>query len=240
VLLIISLVIPVYNEEKIIKDTIESVKIFMDKTFDADYEAIFVDDGSRDNSLKIADSLACANIKIISHKKNRGKGGAVRTGILAASGEFIFFTDCYLAYGLDVIRTGHAILENNKKIDILIGSRRKHKEGYASYSFLRKFISLSYFAVLRAYGGLKHTTDSQSGIKGFRSKAAKQLFKLCETDSMAFDLEILLLADKLGFKIEEMPVKIINHEDSKVNIIRDSIRMLKDISKIKKSIKKRF
>jgi dolichyl-phosphate beta-glucosyltransferase len=129
------------------------------------------------------------------------------------------------------------ILEQNKDIDILIGSRRKHKEGFASYSFLRKFISLAYFVVLRVYGGIKHTTDSQSGIKGFRREAAGQIFSLCETDGWAFDLELLLIADKLGFKIGEMPVKIINHGDSKLNIRKDSIKMLRDIHKIKKKVK---
>ena len=236
----ISLVIPVYNEEKIIRNTIESVKIFMDENFGSDYEFILVNDASRDNTLKIAESFTCENIKIISYEQNRGKGYAVRTGILAASGGIIFFTDCRLPYGLDVIREGQAILEKNKEADILIGSRRKHKEGYASYSFLRKIMSLTFFCVLRFYGGLNQT-DSQSGIKGFRREAVEPIFKFCKIDGWTFDFEILLIAQKLGYKIIEMPVKIINHAgESKISPIKDSIKMLKDVSKIKKRVKKIF
>ena len=236
----ISLVIPVYNEEKIIAATIESVKVFMGKTFGAEYEVILVNDGSRDSTLEIAEGYAAGNrnIKIIALPQNRGKGGAVRAGMLAAEGDIIFFTDCDLAYGLEVIREGYEVFEKNKELDILIGSRRKHKEGFGSYSFLRKLMSLAYFMVLKIYGGIRQTTDSQSGVKGFRNGAAKKIFALCECDGWAFDLEALLTAEKLGFKIGEIPVKIVNHGDSKVDIIKDSVKMLKDISEIKKRVKK--
>ena len=133
----LSLVIPIYNEEKIVKDTILTVKNYMDNNFDS-YEVIFVDDGSKDNTLKIANELSDDKIKIISYEKNKGKGGAVRTGMLAAEGDLIFYTDCDLAYGLDVVKQGCDIFEQNKKADIIIGSRKKHKEGYAGYTFLRK------------------------------------------------------------------------------------------------------
>ncbi|MCL2099132.1 MAG: glycosyltransferase [Oscillospiraceae bacterium] len=234
----ISLVIPVYNEEKIIGGTIADIRVFMDKTFGEDYEVIIVDDGSADGTLEIAKKSSGANIKIITHEKNRGKGGAVRTGMLAALGDVIFFTDCDLAYGLDVIREGYEFFLDGGNTDILIGSRRKHKEGFASYSFLRKFISLAYFKLLRIYGGIRSTTDSQSGIKGFRNGAAKQIFGLCECDGWAFDLEVLLIAEKLGFTIRELPVKIVNHGDSKIRLIKDSIKMLKEIAEIKKKVKK--
>lgn len=236
----ISLVIPVYNEQEILEYTIKSVKSFMDENFGVNrdsYEVIFVNDGSRDNTLAIAEKFACGNIKIISYEQNCGKGHAVRTGMLAAKGGVIFFTDCDLAYGLDVIREGYAILEKNKQADVLIGSRRIHEDGYASYTLSRKILSLGFFTILKVYGGIKQS-DSQSGIKGFRREAAQKIFSLCETGGLAFDFELLLIADKLGLKIEEMPVKIINHHASKMNIMRDSVRMLKDIANIKKRIKK--
>ena len=201
------------------------------------YEAIFVDDGSKDNTLKIAAEFSGENIKIIPHKKNTGKGGAVKTGMLAACGDVIFFTDCDLAYGLDVIKDGYEIFEKNKEADLVIGSRRKHKDGYASYTLLRKIMSHVFMFVLKIYGGVKQS-DSQSGMKGFRKDAAKKIFGLCETAGMLFDFEVLLIANKLGLKIEEMPVKIINHGESKVKVVKDSIKMLKEISRIKKRVKK--
>jgi len=234
--MMISLVIPVYNEEKIIKDTILAVKNYMRDNF-ADHEVIFVDDGSKDGTLKIAEGLSGENIKIISYEKNKGKGGAVRTGMLAAAGDMIFYTDCDLAYGLDVIKQGCEVFDQTKDADIIIGSRKKHKEGYAGYTFLRKIMSHIFMLVLKTYGGIKQS-DSMSGIKGFKKDAAKKIFNLCETNGWSFDFEVLLLARKLKYKIHEMPVKIINHRESKINPIKDSIRMLKDVSKIKKRIKK--
>jgi len=240
--MMISLVIPMYNEEKIIGETIRTVKNYMDNNFldcGCDYEVLFVNDGSSDNTLKIAEELSGDNIKIISYEKNKGKGGAVRTGMLAADGDIIFFTDCDMAYGLDVIKQGYEIFEENKEADIIIGSRKKHKDGYAGYTFLRKIMSHTFMFVLKTYGGIKQS-DSQSGIKGFRKEAVHRIFNLCDSDQCrwAFDVEILLIANKLKYKIFEMPVKIINHRESKVRPVKDSIRALKDVRIIKKRVKK--
>jgi len=204
---------------------------------DVGCEIIFVDDGSKDETLKIAVESSGGNTKIIPHKKNTGKGGAVRTGMLAAQGDVIFFTDCDLAYGLDVIKQGYEIFEQNKEADLVIGSRKKHKEGYASYTFSRKIMSPVFLFILKTYGGIKQS-DSQSGIKGFRKEAADKIFALCEIDGWSFDFEVLLIADKLNFKIFEMPVKIINHGESKVKALKDGIKMLKEISRIKKRVRK--
>ena len=236
----ISLVIPMYNEEKIIKNTIESAEVYMKNNFGGigvEYEVIFVDDGSRDNTLKIAIEFSSDIIKIISHEKNTGKGGAVRTGMLAARGDVIFFTDCDLAYGLDVIKQGYEIFEKNKDADMIIGSRKKHKDGYASYTLVRKIMSPVFLFVLKTYGGIKQS-DSQSGIKGFRKHAAKKIFGLCEINGWSFDFEVLLIADKLNYNIFEMPVKIINHGESKVKALEDGVKMLKEISRIKKRVRK--
>jgi len=212
----------------------------MDGTFknnNIDYEAIFVNDGSVDNTLKIANEFADENIKIVSYEKNKGKGGAVRTGMLAAIGDIVFFTDCDLAYGLEVVKQGYDIFEKNPDADLVIGSRKLHKDGYAAYTLLRKIMSHIFYMVVKVYGGIKQS-DSQSGIKGFRKEAAKKIFSLCETNSMGFDVEVLLIAYKLDLKIAEMPVKIVNHRESKVSAIKTSLQMLRDISVIKKRVKK--
>ena len=82
-------------------------------------------------------------------------------------------------------------------------------------------------------------SDSQCGIKGFRRAAAQRIFPHCEVDRFAFDLEVLMIANKLGLKIEEMPVKIVNHRESKVNVMRDSLKMLRDVRRMKKRIRKK-
>ena len=87
------------------------------------------------------------------------------------------------------------------------------------------------------FGGFK-LSDFQCGCKAFTKEAAKKIFSLCEIDGFAFDLEALMLAEKSGYKIVEIPVKIINHRESKVNIVKDTLRMLSDLRKIKKRIRK--
>ena len=98
-------------------------------------------------------------------------------------------------------------------------------------------MSKTYIKVLGIVGGFK-LTDSQCGCKGFTNEACKRIFSLCTVDGFAFDFEAIMIADKMGYKIEEIPVKIINHRESKVNIIKDTLRMLNDLRKIKARVKK--
>lgn len=117
------------------------------------------------------------------------------------------------------------------------GSRSKSPNGYKNYTFLRKAASKAYLKFLNVVGGLK-LSDSQTGCKGFSKEAAKKIFGVCETDGFAFDFEALMLAKKFGFSILEIPVEVKNHRASKIRLLRDSIKMVKDIRKIKKRIKK--
>lgn len=231
-----SLIIPMYNEEKILPDTLKTLHEYMSGAFD-DYEIIFVDDGSKDNSKAIVDSCALPNIRLVSYGENRGKGCAVRHGMLAAKGDIRLFTDCDIAYGTDIIRT----LYDNftaANCDVMIGSRNIHKDGYEGYTLLRKIVSKTYIKLLCLVGGFK-LSDSQCGFKAFSAKAAEAVFSKCQTDSFAFDFEAIMFATRLGFKINEIPVKIINHRESesKVNMLSDSIKMLKDVMRIKKHVK---
>lgn len=96
--------------------------------------------------------------------------------------------------------------------------------------------SKTYVTVLALAAGFK-LSDSQCGFKAFRTDVAKDIFSECETNGWAFDFEVLMRANQKKYKIEEMPVKIVNHRDSKIHIIQDSLRMLRDIRKIKKRLK---
>jgi dolichyl-phosphate beta-glucosyltransferase len=97
--------------------------------------------------------------------------------------------------------------------------------------------SKAYIKVIAVAAGFK-LTDSQCGIKGFRADIAKKIFSNCEVDRFAFDLEVIMIATKLGAQIKEMPVKIINHRESTVHVLRDSVKMLRDVYRMKKRIKK--
>ena len=233
----VSLCIPLYNEEKILKATMDEVSAYMKDRFGEDYEVVYIDDGSCDRSLEILRENEDGHTRIVSYHPNRGKGCAVRTGILAAEGEIIIFTDCDLAYGTEIVGAFYDHLSEHDEIDALIGSRSRHPEGYEGYTFGRKLLSKGYLRFLSVYGGLG-LSDSQSGIKAFRRETAQKVFSLATVDRFAFDLEIILLTRRLGGRIGEYPVKIINHRPSTIHFFRDSMRMLRDVRKIKKRIKR--
>ena len=233
----ISLVIPMYNESAIIEEAIRTFSSYMEKRF-ADWELIFVDDGSADGC---GDAVTAAHekderIRLCRYTPNRGKGYAVRTGVLAAQGDIILFTDCDNAYGEEAVgRLAEAVEESGA--DIVVGSRNLQKDGYEGYTLLRKLASKAYIKVIAIAAGFK-LSDSQCGIKGFRADIAKKIFSHCEVDRFAFDLEVIMIATKLGAKIGEMPVKVINHRESTVHVLRDSVKMLRDVHAMKKRIKK--
>lgn len=232
----ISVVIPVYNEEKNIKSCLETLCGYMASEFE-DYEIIIVNDGSTDSTERIfiESSENYKNLRMISYTPNKGKGGAVRTGILATTGDRVVCTDCDLAYGVEVI--GRMAVELDKS-DLVIGSRNLTKEGHKEYTLLRKLASKTYIKLVNLVAGFRHS-DSQCGIKAYRGDAARRIFSYCKTDSFAFDLEALMIAEKAGYSISEHPVTIINHsnEESKVRILRDTKKMLSDLRKIKRHVK---
>ena len=233
----VSLVIPMYNEMSIIDDTIKTFSTYMKDNFE-DWELIFVSDGSTDGCGEKVKEASEKDSRIIleGYEVNKGKGCAVRTGIARASGDIIVFTDCDNAYGEDTIKRAVDELANSDA-DMLIGSRNLTKEGYQDYTLIRKVASKTYIKVIQVSAGFK-LTDSQCGFKAFRHDAAKKIFRNCEVNRFAFDLEVIMIAQKIGYKIIELPVKIVNHRESKVNVVRDTFKMLNDLKKMKKRIKK--
>ena len=237
----ISLCIPMYNEAKIAADTARTLWDVMAENrrrYGWDFEIFFADDGSLDDCGDRVCAVAAEGkdeIRVVGYEKNRGKGGAVREAVLASDGDIVIYTDCDLAYGTDVI--AEAVLRYEDGVDAVIGSRRLDGGGYEGYTPLRKLASAVYFGVLKTIGGF-HLSDSQCGFKSFRGHVARQIFGKCQTNGFAFDFEVLLLAEKLGASIAEMPVTIINHRASTVHVVRDSIRMVRDLLRIKKRVRR--
>lgn len=232
----ISLCIPMYNESAIIADTAKTLSAFMSEHFD-DYEILFSDDGSTDGSAELVRALSLPCVRVVGYAKNKGKGSAVREAMLAAEGDTVMFTDSDLAYGTDVILTVAERMAKEDAPDALVGSRNLSRDGYEGYTLARKVASKLYIRLLCAMGGLR-LSDSQCGCKAFSGKAAKSIFSRAEVNGFSFDFEAILLAEKLGFSIEEFPVKVINHRASKVHLFSDAIRMMKEVNKIKKRVKK--
>ncbi len=232
----ISVCIPMYNENRVIAKTARALSSYMEKTF-ADYEIIFCSDGSDDGCEETVRALDLPNTRVIGYKPNRGKGYAVRRAMLEATGDVRMFTDADLAYGTEVIAKVANEFKKHPRADLVIGSRNLSAEGYEGYTALRRLASKAYIRVLCIAGGFR-LSDSQCGCKAFSGAAAEKIFPRCEVNGFAFDFEAILWAVKMQMEIVEIPVRVINHGDSKVRIVRDTVKMLGDLRKMKKRIGK--
>lgn len=233
----ISVCIPMYNESRVIAETARTLSEYMERTFE-EYEILFCDDGSTDRSAEAVRELELPCVRVIGYEKNRGKGCAVRTAMLAATGDIVMFTDADLAYGTDVIAQVAETFAAHPESALVIGSRNLDGKGYEGYTVARRIASKAYIKILCLLGGFR-LTDSQCGCKAFRQDAAREIFSRCEVDGFAFDFEAILWAEQMGLGITEMPVRIINHRASKINLVRDAIRMTGDLIRIRKNVKKR-
>ena len=231
----ISICVPMYNESSIIADTAKTLHTYMTTHYASDFEIIFSDDGSRDNSAAIVNSLGLQNVRVVGYEKNKGKGCAVRHAVLASLGDVVIFTDADLAYGVDVIAQAVDELHKND-CSVVVASRAVHPQGYKGYTFFRKVASKTYIKILNMFGGIK-ISDAQCGFKAFRGNEGRTIFSYCQTNNFAFDLEAILLAQKMNLKIFEMPAMIVNHRESKVNVLRDAPKMIKEAALIKKRVK---
>lgn len=234
----LSVIIPMYNEEKNCRKCILTLDTSLSESYE-EYEIVAVNDGSTDNTGGVLASLKeeFPHLSVCSYEKNRGKGYAVRRGMEAASGDTLLYTDCDLAYGADAVKGMYEFRLSSGK-DIIIGSRNLSEEGYAGYTPLRRLASKLYIKTVCLFAGFDRT-DSQCGIKCFERECGKEIFSKCEVDGFAFDLEALMIGKAMGCSIEEFPVKIVNHSQSssKVNVFRDTLKMLRDLRKIKKRVK---
>ena len=232
----ISVCIPMYNESRVIAKTARELSAYMEANYE-DYEILFCSDGSTDGCDSVVKELNLPKVRVLGYEKNQGKGCAVRTAMLAAEGDIRMFTDADLAYGTEVIKKVAMAFEEIPDAELVIGSRNLSKDGYEGYTFLRKLMSKAYIKVLCMAGGFR-LSDSQCGCKAFSGKAAEEIFSRCQVNGFAFDFEAILWAVKMKKRIAEIPVKVINHGESKVNVIKDTLRMLRDLRRMKKRIRK--
>ncbi len=234
--MLLSVVIPVYNEEKIIKNSVCRLTEYL-RTLDIPFEVLISDDGSRDSGAGIVSALSqkYSEIRLLCNPLNRGKGAAVRDGMLSAKGDIIIFTDCDLAYGETVIYDIFQRLKNGVS-DVIIGSRTLHPDGYEGYSPFRRIVSEGYLKILNRTLKATHT-DFQCGLKGFTADARDKIFPKCKISGYAFDLEVLLIAEKLGLTVSEIPVKVLSEvkHRAKLNMLSEAIKTVKDINKIMKT-----
>ena len=208
---IISIIIPVYNEEKCIYENITKINNYF-STLDESYEVIVSDDGSTDNTTNIIEQIDLPNLKIIRNVKNVGKGHAVNQGVRTAQGKYIFFTDADLSAPIDQFDK----LFLYKEYDIVIGSRRMNSS--QEETSFKKLILGRIASAFISLVAVKDITDTMCGFKLFKKSAARHLFSIQRLKRFGFDVEILYLTQRGKYSIKEVPIKWAISKDSTVNL----------------------
>jgi len=226
----LSLVIPIYNAEDFIDQSMQYISQWI-KTLEYDVEVILVNDGSSDDS-KVEIEYYIKNFdqsfKLISYEQNKGKGYAVKQGMIMAKGEFRIFTDADIPYGFEIIDNILHYLDF-KEFDVCIGNRKSvHSKYFTKISFIRNLSSKIFTMFISRYV-VTGINDTQCGLKGFRANVADQLFPKLAINGFGFDIEILYLSYKNEFDIKRIPVSFEGNYNSTINLAKDSLSMLIDI-----------
>lgn len=221
----LSVVIPAYNEESRLPATLEGLQECLSGR---EHEVIVVDDGSSDHTAEVAEKFG---YRAVRHPRNVGKGAAVRSGVLASRGSMVLVTDADLAAPIAELPKLEAALE--KGADIAVGSREALGARVARASFKRKLAGKTFNLLVRFLTGLPYR-DTQCGFKLFKGEAARMLFSLVECRGYCFDVEVLLLARKMGFRAKEVGVEWRDAPGSKVTLGRDGWRMLRELAEIRR------
>lgn len=228
----VSIVIPIYNEEKRLSNSLNIIKNFTKIKSKNSFEFIFVNDGSSDKTDKILKKFLELNsnkirIRYISYSTNKGKGFAVKTGVLASKNPWILTCDADFSVLPDQLNTWfkHNLI---KKSDTAYYGSRIHKDSKIKALFLRKFIGNILNIILTLLFKIK-LSDTQCGFKVFNSKYAKKVFKKLNCYGYAYDVEITLLLKKFKIDIKELPLKWVHRSGSKVSLIKDSVKIFYDL-----------
>ena len=233
----LSIVVPAYNEARRLPRTLDSLREFFGK-FTRTYEVLFVVEHSTDGTLEIASEAARQqeNFLAIDSGPQRGKGHAVRTGMLRARGDCIFYMDADLSVPLAEIDAFLAHFEAHPEVEVLLGNRQHARSRIVRrQSVLRETMGKFFNRLLQARG-LASLHDTQCGFKAFRREAAHAIFSRQRLDGFAFDVEVLLLAERLGHRIADLPVEWRNSPDSRVRLVRDSLAMLRDLLRVRRFV----
>ncbi len=225
----LSLIIPAYNEEKRLSKTLKDCISYF-SSLDIEYEIIVVDDGSIDNTSEIAKEYLSAPHKIIQLSKNKGKGFAVKTGVLEAKGRYILFCD---ADGATPFHQYKKLREAMLFSEIAIGSRYKNRETVEiAQPFYRTLLSRIGNIIAQIFL-IEGISDTQCGFKLFRNDVGKKIFQYQKIERFAFDIEFLMLAKKENYKIIEIPVIWFDQPGTTVEGMKDWLKAMTDVLRIK-------
>ncbi|HRI44133.1 MAG TPA: glycosyltransferase family 2 protein [Fimbriimonadaceae bacterium] len=234
----LAVIVPAYDEEARLTPTLERLaEYFGGQSYT--WSVTVIDDGSKDSTAEIAARFAESHpgFGLLTYRPNRGKGYAVRKGMLEVPGELILFSDADLAAPIEEVEKLLPAIERG--IPIAIGSRPlKESRLEVRQPWFREMMGRAFNKAVQLFA-VRGLQDTQCGFKVFRKDVAVDVFSRCKLDRYGFDFESLMIARDLGYEIAEIPIRWRHQEGSKVNLVRDGLRMLRDLVGLRLRGKKR-
>ncbi len=227
---LLSIIIPAYNEEKRLPDSLSQITAYV-QAQSYPIEVLVVDDGSRDETAKVVEAVTAEHPFVnVVRNPHRGKGYAVKTGMLRASGRYLFFGDADLSMPIEEIEK--FLPQNLGEYDVAIGSREapganRYDEPPLRHLMGRVFNMLVQLLAVRGF------QDTQCGYKGFRREVARDLFSAQTMDGFGFDVEILFIAQKRGYLMMEVPIEWYHKDSSQVSPVKDTFKMIRDVFQVR-------
>ena len=226
----VSIVVPAYNEEARLDSTLESLVTYLtDQAWD--WEVRVVDDGSEDGTSRVVEQRAARTPRVVLQREpHRGKGGAVKAGLLAASGEYRFICDADLS--MPVTELPRFLPPLLTGFDLAIGSREGHGARRIGEPLVRHLAGriFNYAVQQLTVPGIE---DTQCGFKMFTAAAVEKIFPLVTVDGWAFDIEVLCIARAKGLRIVEVPIEWHYRRESQLSLVRDGVSMMSEMLRIR-------
>jgi|CXWL01.1.fsa_nt_gi dolichyl-phosphate beta-glucosyltransferase len=222
----LTLIIPSYNEEQRLPRTLNGVRDFFEE-WGIDYRVLVADDGSSDRTPHLTESFG-ERFSTISLTRQRGKGAAVRCGMLQATGRVLAFTDADLPFDLEALRAGYEKISTGG-CDVVFGARDLESSADLVPRKLSRKIASGTFSWIVTRLISRHVTDTQCGLKLFSPDAARAIFSRLRIEGFAFDAEIVYLTHRLKLSYLRVPVKLVNEHSSTLSLTRHALPMLRDI-----------
>ncbi|MEA2561814.1 MAG: dolichyl-phosphate beta-glucosyltransferase [Acidobacteriota bacterium] len=225
----ISVVIPAYNEAERLGSTLERTVDYLSQR-GLSYEVLVVDDGSRDHTVQVAEAFADRGVRVIRHEQNRGKGAAIKTGVLASRGAEVLLSDADASTPIEQLEK---LQRRLPEAPVVLGSRavagadiRQHQP------FYREVMGKTFNRLIRLVG-VHGLYDTQCGFKLLQGEAAREIGAELTIDGFAYDVELVWLARRHGYRVIEVGVIWVDSPDSRVDPVRSSLAMLRDVVRMR-------
>jgi dolichyl-phosphate beta-glucosyltransferase len=225
----ISVVIPAYNEAERLGSTLERTVDYLSRR-GLSYEVLVVDDGSRDRTIQVAEAYADRGVRVIRHEQNRGKGAAIKTGVLASRGAEVLLSDADASTPIEQLEK---LQRKLPEAPVVLGSRavagadiRQHQP------FYREVMGKTFNLIIRL-AGVHGVNDTQCGFKLLQGEVAREIGAELTVEGFAYDVELVWLARRHGYRVVEVGVVWVDSPDSRVDPVRSSLGMLRDLIRMR-------